>query len=166
MHPYPSPRRPTGLSCLPLAVMLMLPLAMASAQAQLTPTATTTVSAADRGPALAAVERYFQAADSGSADAVRSVFWPTGRVEGVGGGRFLSWTADEFATRNFRGQPNLRKDLTRTIEWLDVSGTGAVARVKVSIGADTTYWDYFVLHKLGGEWKIGLKAFANPERPS
>jgi hypothetical protein len=112
-----------------------------------------------------AVERYFQAADSGSADNVRSVFWPTGRVEGVAGKSFLSWSADEFATRHFRGQPRPSSNLTRTIEWLDVSGTGAVARVKITMGPAMTYWDYFTLHKMDGQWKIGLKAFANPEAP-
>jgi Putative lumazine-binding len=97
---------------------------------------------------------------------VRSAFWPNARVEGVRGGKFLSWSADEFATRNSRGQPRTGADLARSIEWLDVSGTGAVARVKVTIGPQNTYWDYFVLHKLSGQWKIGLKAFANPERSS
>lgn len=119
----------------------------------------------ERAAVRAAVERYFQAADSGSADAVRGVFWPGGRVEGVVGGRLLSWSADEFATRNFRGQPRAAQDVVRTIEWLDVSGTGAVARVEVTIAAQDTYWDYFLLHKQAGQWKIGLKAFANPGPP-
>lgn len=148
-------------SLLAFVAMLMLPASPAGAQ----PPAGAPDTAQERTKALAAVERYFDAADSGSPEGVRSAFWPTGRVEGVGGGRFLSWTADEFATRNFRGQPNTLKDMARTIEWMDISGTGAVARVKINIGADDTYWDYFVLHKLQGEWKIGLKAFANPERP-
>lgn len=128
------------------------------------PLAASAVVAPEEGAAVRiAVEAYFQAADSGSADKVRSVFWPTGRVEGVSQGRFLSWSADEFATRHFRGQPRTGTDMTRTIEWSDVSGTGAVVRVKVSVGPAATYWDYFILHKVGGQWKIGVKAFANPE---
>lgn len=148
-----------------LAPLLALALALPALPARAQVRDPTSGSDADRAAALAAVGRYFEAADSGSAEAVRRVFWPTGRVEGVGGGRFLSWSAEEFATRHFRGQPRFNKDTVRTIEWLDVSGTGAVARVKVSIGASDMYWDYFVLHKLGGEWKVGLKAFANPELP-
>jgi hypothetical protein len=162
---HPSHLRMSPLLALTLAAALMLPLAFSSARAQ-SPHGGSVTSTTESAPVLEAVQRYFLAADSGNADAVRGAFWPSGRVEGVGNGRFLSWTADDFATRNFRGQPNTSRELTRTIEWLDISGTGAVARVKVSIGADTTYWDYFVLHKLGGEWKIGLKAFANPERPA
>jgi hypothetical protein len=157
----------TSIRCVRLAfawaIGLALPLVGAVASAQTPPSLS---SAADAGAARAAVERYFEAADSGSADAVRSAFWPSARVEGVGRGKFLSWSADEFATRNFRGQPRTGTDLVCSIEWLDVSGTGAVARVKVTLGSQSTYWDYFVLHKVSGEWKIGLKAFANPEKPS
>lgn len=127
--------------------------------------ATAGVASEEAAAVRMAVERYFQAADSGRADNVRSVFWPTGRVEGVAGKSFLSWSADEFATRHFRGQPKAPSNLARTIEWLDVSGTGAVARVKITMGPTTTYWDYFTLHKMDGQWKIGLKAFANPEAP-
>ncbi|OYQ37875.1 hypothetical protein CHU93_00300 [Sandarakinorhabdus cyanobacteriorum] len=112
-----------------------------------------------------AVERYFQAADSGSAEAVRNAFLPNGRVEGVLGGKIVSWTAAEFAERNFRGSPPANVEaIRRTIEWLDVSGPGAVARVRVNIGANAVYWDYFILFNVSGEWKIGLKAFANPEQ--
>jgi hypothetical protein len=161
----PSHPRHSVFSALALAAACLLPLAISSAHAQ-SPPGPNSTTATENGPILAAVQRYFQAADSGSSDAVRSVFWPSGRAEGVGGGQFHSWSAAEFATRNFRGQPtNTNRELTRTVEWLDVSGTGAVARVKSTLGANT-YWDYFVLHKLGGEWKIGLKAFANPEKPS
>lgn len=127
--------------------------------------ATAGVASEEAAAVRMAVERYFQAADSGRADNVRSVFWRTGRVEGVAGKSFLSWSADEFATRHFRGQPKAPSNLARTIEWLDVSGTGAVARVKITMGPETTYWDYFILHKMDGQWKIGLKAFANPEAP-
>jgi hypothetical protein len=96
---------------------------------------------------------------------VRSAFVSNGRVEGVSQGKLLSWSADEFASRNFRGQaPANVATIQRTVEWLDVSGPGATARVKVKIGASDTYWDYFTLFKVEGEWKIGLKAFANPER--
>jgi hypothetical protein len=110
-----------------------------------------------------AVEAYFRAADSGRADNVRSVFLPGGRIEGVLGGEFVSWSADEFASRNFKGEsPASAATVERTIEWLDVSGPGAVARVTIRIPTQSTYTDYFVLFKAKGEWKVGLKAFANP----
>lgn len=110
-----------------------------------------------------AVERYFRAADSGDPQLVKDAFSPHGRVEGVLGGRMVSWTANEFADDNFRGkQPENAAAIKRTIEWLDVSGPGAVARVKIDIEPNRQYFDYFILFKTSGEWKIGLKAFANP----
>jgi Putative lumazine-binding len=112
-----------------------------------------------------AVERYFSAADSGNPDAVRATFWPTARVEGIVRGKLKSWTAHEFATQNFKGEPSgSTSDVKRTIEWIDVSGPGAVARVKVEIRPSQVYWDYFLMFQADGQWKIGVKAFANPQR--
>jgi hypothetical protein len=69
-----------------------------------------------------------------------------------------------MAQRSEEHMTNNQHDGNRQ-EWLDVSGTGAGARVRTTIGVNDTYWDYFLLHKQAGEWKIGLKAFANPEPP-
>ncbi len=110
-----------------------------------------------------AVEAYFRAADSGHADRVRSVFHPSGRVEGVRKGALVSQSAEDFANRNFKGEPPAyAATIQRKIEWLDLSGPGAVARVTIKIGPDNTYTDYFILFKAEGAWKVGLKAFANP----
>ena len=109
-----------------------------------------------------AVEAYFRAADSGNPDAVRKVFHDDGSIEGVLGGKFVSWSADEFANRNFKGEPPaFAATIQRKIDWLDLSGSGAIARVTVKIGPDKTYTDYFILFKLKGEWKVGRKVFAN-----
>ena len=123
-----------------------------------------TASSPETTAVRAAVEAYFRAADSGEADRVRSTFLPNARVEGVLGGKFVSWTADNFATRNFRGQPpDYAATVQRSFEWLDVSGPAAIARVKVTIDPANVYFDYFSLFKVDGQWKIGLKAFANPD---
>jgi ketosteroid isomerase-like protein len=109
-----------------------------------------------------AVEAYFRAADSGNADAVRNVFHPDGRVEGMLGGKFVSWTADEFADRNFKGKPPAyASTIRRKIEWLDRSGSSAIVRVTIETGPDNRYTDYFVLLKIEGRWKISRKVFAN-----
>jgi hypothetical protein len=123
------------------------------------------VPAAIRGAVQQAVERYFRAADAGDPQAVRDAFLPNARVEGVIGGKFTSWTIDEFATQNFRGKPsNTDQTMRRTIEWLDVSGPAAVVRVKVDAGASSEYWDYFILFQIDGRWKISKKLFANPAK--
>ncbi len=143
-----------------LATLMYLLLFVSIASAQPESAATTNP---DLAAAREAVEAYFRAADSGLADNVRDVFLPTGRIEGVQSNAFVSWSADEFATRNFKGKPPASASIIqRTIEWLDLSGPGAVARVTIKIGADNTYTDYFILFKVDGAWKVGLKAFANP----
>jgi hypothetical protein len=114
-----------------------------------------------------AVENYFRAADSGSPDAVRNTFHATGRMEGVVSGKIRSMTADEFAKRSFNGTPYADAyKLKRNIEWINVSGPGAVAYVVTKLEPATTYYDYFIMFKADGEWKIGLKAFANPANPA
>jgi hypothetical protein len=112
--------------------------------------------------ARGAVERYFNAADSGDPQAVRNTFWPDGRISGAINGQVVSWSAEDFANRNFKGTPSNSTDVVRMIEWIDVSGAGAVARVKVTLPGDRQYRDYFTLIRSNGVWKIGLKAFANP----
>ena len=111
-----------------------------------------------------AVEEYFRAADSGKAENVRDVFWPSGRFEGVSKGTLISMSGEEFATKNFKGQPpSYINNVKRTIEWVNVSGPAGVARVKIEIGTTAVYFDYFILYRVNGVWKVGLKAFANPD---
>jgi hypothetical protein len=143
--------RPAALICLLLFV------SFASAQTGSTPGTNPDATAARE-----TIEAYFRAADSANADSVRGVFLPAGRIEGVLGGAFVSWTAEDFAKRNFNGElPTNAAKIQRTIEWLDVSGPGAVARVTIKTGPNSIYTDYFILFKVDGEWKVGLKAFAN-----
>ncbi len=96
---------------------------------------------------------------------MRSTFSLTARIEGASAGKLLSWTVDESATRNFKGAPSANvSKIKRTIEWIHVSGLGAVARVVINIEPTAKYYDYFVMYKIDSEWKIGVKAFANPDR--
>lgn len=122
------------------------------------------MSPVDVSGARQAVEEYFRAVDSGKAENVRDTFWPSGRFEGVSKGTLISMSGEEFATKNFKGQPpSYVNNVKRTIEWINVSGPAGVARVKIEIGTTTVYFDYFILYRVNGVWKIGLKAFANPE---
>ena len=122
-----------------------------------------TQSAMDMTDARQAVENYFRAADSGDPEKVRNTFLPSGRFEGVGEGKLISMSAEEFAAKNFTGQPpGYVNNVNRTTEWVNVSGPVAIARVKVEIGA-AAYFDHFILYRVNGAWKIGVKASASPE---
>jgi hypothetical protein len=92
------------------------------------------------------------------AAAARATFLPSGRIEGNLASGFVSWTADEFATRNFRGTPPARSsEFRRQIEWVDVTGSSSVVRITNFLG-NTQAPEYFLLFKVSGEWKIALKA--------
>jgi len=109
------------------------------------------------------VENYFRAADSGQADIVKSTFFQTVRFEGIRNGKLISTSGGDFANMSFKAElPSYANDVQRTIEWINGSAPGAAARVKIDIGPDRTYYDFFVLYKTAGECKIALKAFANP----
>ena len=107
----------------------------------------------------AAIEQYFRGHATGDGAEMRKAFLPTAHIEGVRNGVFTSWTVDEYCSR-FTGKPAADEaSRRRTIDSVDFSGTAAIARATLVHGA-TTFTDYFVLLKVGGEWKIANKVYA------
>jgi hypothetical protein len=76
-------------------VTLFVPLLLASL-----PAAQTTDDAAVRE----ALNQYFRGHATAAADEMRKAFLPTGHVEGIREGKFVSWTVEEYASR-FPGKP-------------------------------------------------------------
>ena len=151
------PKRELGLIVLGLALLTSPMQALAQTTMPAVTIPPTAVVTTDVAEARAAVERYFAAVDSGNAQAVRATFLPNGRIEGSLPSGFVSWTADEFASRNFRGIPPARSpEFRRQIEWVDVTGSKSVVRITTFFG-NTQAPEYFLLFKVSGEWKIGLK---------
>ena len=108
----------------------------------------------------AAVNQYLKGHATGSADEMRRAFLPSAHIEGIREGKFVSWTAEEYASR-FSGKPAADEaSRKRTIDRVDVSGTAAMARATLVHGA-TTFVDYFVLLKVNGEWKIANKVYSS-----
>ncbi|MCE2892184.1 MAG: nuclear transport factor 2 family protein [Aquidulcibacter sp.] len=152
------PNHELGLIVLGLALVASPMHALADSSMPAVTILPTTVATTEAAAARAAVERYFAAVDSGNAQAVRATFLPSGRIEGNLASGFVSWTADEFATRNFRGTPPARSsEFRRQIEWVDVTGSSSVVRITNFLG-NTQAPEYFLLFKVSGEWKIALKA--------
>ena len=108
----------------------------------------------------AAIQQYFKGHATASAEEMRKAFLPTAHIEGIRSGVFTSWTVEQYVA-GFRGTPaadeNTRK---RTIDSVDIQGTAAMARATLVHGA-TTFTDYFVLLKSGGEWKIANKVYSS-----
>ncbi|MEG3002893.1 MAG: nuclear transport factor 2 family protein, partial [Comamonas sp.] len=98
-----------------------------------------------------------------NADHMRAAFMPTARLESVREGPLTSWTLDFYCQR-FKNTPAADEaQRRRTIDWLDITGTSAMAKVTLEHGA-ITFTDYFVLLKTEAGWKIANKAFhAQPQ---
>lgn len=129
------------------AALLFLP-ATSSAQAP-----------ADEQAVRAVVNQYFRGHATGDPNEMRKAFHPTAHVEGNRDGKFVSWTAEEYA-RGFGGKPAPDEATrTRTIDRVDISGDAAMVSATLVHGA-TTFTDYFVLLKINGEWKIANKVYS------
>lgn len=104
------------------------------------------------------IEQYFLGHARDDASHMRRAFLPTAHIESMREGVFTSWTLDVYCQR-FKHQPapdeSMRK---RRIDWIEVKGGAACARVTLEHGA-TTFTDYFVLLKTPEGWKIANKAF-------
>jgi hypothetical protein len=111
----------------------------------------------------APLNHYLQGHATGDPSHMRKAFLPTAHIEGVRDGKFVSWTLDEYCAR-FSGRPDADESTRRrTIDVVDVSGNAAMARATLVHGA-TTFTDYFVLLKVGDEWKIANKVYTAVRR--
>ena len=109
------------------------------------------------------LELYMRGHAEDNADHMRAAFMPTARLESVREGPLTSWTLDFYCQR-FKNTPAADEaQRRRTIDWLDITGTSAMAKVTLEHGA-VTFTDYFVLLKTEAGWKIANKAFhAQPQ---
>ncbi len=107
----------------------------------------------------AVINQYFRGHATGDPNEMRKAFHPTAHVEGNRDGKFVSWTAEEYA-KNFGGKPaSDEATRKRTIDRVDISGDAAMVSATLVHGA-TTFTDYFVLLKINNEWKIANKVYS------
>ena len=122
------------------------------------PSAAVAQTPADDKAVRAVVQQYFKGHATGDPNEMRKAFHPTAHVEGNRDGKFVSWTAEQYAG-NFTGKPApdeaTRK---RTIDRVDISGDAAMVSATLVHGA-TTFTDYFVLLKINDEWTIANKVY-------
>ena len=104
------------------------------------------------------LDLYMRGHATDDAAPMRQAFLPSAHIETVREGPFVSLTVDEYVQR-FKGQPAADEATRRrTIDWIDVGGTSACAKVTLVHGP-ITFTDYFVLLKMPEGWKIANKAF-------
>lgn len=113
---------------------------------------------AEQLAALEPVQNYFQGHAQDNADFMRLAFLPTAHIESMREGVFTSWPLAVYCER-FKGTPAADEaQRRRTVDWVEVHGSAASARITLVHGA-TTFIDYFVLLKTADGWKIANKAF-------
>jgi hypothetical protein len=116
-------------------------------------------SAADEKAVRAVINQYFKGHATGDPNEMRKAFHPTAHVEGNRDGKFVSWTAEQYAG-NFSGKPAAdESSRKRTIDRVDISGDAALVSATLVHGA-TIFTDYFVLLKIDNEWKIANKVYS------
>ena len=109
-------------------------------------------------PVRAPLRSYLMGHATGNASHMRKAFLPTAHIGGIREGKFVSWSLEDYCAR-FTGKPaSDEASRRRTIDQVDVSVDAAMARATLVHGA-TTFTDYFVLIKVGGEWKIANKVY-------
>lgn len=108
----------------------------------------------------ATIQDYFQGHATGDPAHFRKAFLPTAHVETIRDGKFTSWPLDEYCSF-FKGAPaNDESSRVRTIDFVDVSNNAAIAKVTLDY-PKTVFTDYFLLLKVGDEWKIANKIATN-----
>jgi len=104
------------------------------------------------------LEAYMQAHATGDGDLIRAAFLPTARIDGVRDGKPVSRTTEEFAS-GFSGEPaEDEAQRRRRIDEVEIHGNAGMARVTLDY-PKVTFTDYFVLLKVGNEWKIASKVY-------
>jgi Putative lumazine-binding len=103
-----------------------------------------------------AINHYFRGQATGEASHMRQAFLPSARIESVRDGKVTSLTLDEFCAF-FKGKAAADEaSRVRTIDFMDASGSAGTARITLDHGA-VVITDYFLLLKVGDEWKIANK---------
>lgn len=109
--------------------------------------------------AIAPIEQYFLGHANDDAEFMRKAFLPTAHIESMRDGEFTSWPLEVYCQR-FKNKPAEDEvGRKRKIDWIEVKGSAACARITLVHGA-TIFTDYFVLLKNSDGWKIANKVFS------
>lgn len=107
---------------------------------------------------LEPIQHYFDGHARDEASHMRAAFLPGARIESMRDGVLGSWTLDVYCER-FKGNPAPdEKERERSVDWINVQGSAACARVTLVHGA-SKFTDYFLLLQTGQGWKIANKVF-------
>jgi hypothetical protein len=106
----------------------------------------------------AAIEHYMRGHATGDGAHHRKVFHPESKLFFIREGKFTQRTSEEYIA-GASGKPAADEaQRQRRIDWIDVTGDAAVAKLTLTY-PEVTFTDYMSLLKIDGEWKIVNKTF-------
>jgi hypothetical protein len=105
----------------------------------------------------ATLQRYVEGARTGDSALMRQAFLETAHIRGSYGGNPVEWTLAEFCALIDQHGP--AADLVAQVVMIDHAATAAAARLEAENWRGTRYTDFFVLVKIGTEWRIASKVF-------
>ena len=110
------------------------------------------------------LEHYLQGHATGDGAHHRAAFHPEAKLFFIRDGKLTTRTSEEYIA-GASGKPAADEaQRKRSIEWIDVAGDAAVAKIRLESPA-VTFVDYMSLLKIDGEWKIVNKTFyAEPKK--
>jgi hypothetical protein len=109
------------------------------------------------GAIAATLQRYLDGARAGDSTLMRAAFLDTAHIRGSYGGNPVEWSLSAFCEAIDKGGP--APELAARIVTIEHTGTAAMARVEAENWRGTRYTDFFVLRRLGAEWRITSKVF-------
>lgn len=106
----------------------------------------------------AALQHYLNGHATGDGAHHRKVFHPESKLFYTREGKLAQRTSEDYIAGS-RGTPAPDEaQRKRTIEWVDITGDAAAAKIRLEYPG-VTFTDYMSLLKVDGEWKIVNKTF-------
>ena len=105
----------------------------------------------------ATLQYYIEGARTGDSALMRKAFLETAHIRGSYGGKPVDWTLSEFCELIDKNGP--AAEIAARIVTIDHSGGAAMARLEAENWRGTRYADFFVLLKIGTDWRIASKVF-------
>lgn len=106
----------------------------------------------------AALQHYLNGHATGSADEFKAGMHAQGTMYSVRDGQLATMSFTDYFARAATGKPAADEATRkRRIDFVDVSGTAAMAKITLEY-PEVTFTDYMELLKVGGSWQIVAKS--------
>lgn len=115
---------------------------------------------ADEAGVRAALQHYLDGQAGLGPTSFAKAFYPEARLQVVRDGKLTLIESQQWIANMKPVAPGAKAEPRpgNRIEWIDISGTAAVAKIRLE-GPRGAFSDYMTLMKVGGSWRIANKAF-------